>query len=69
MDYHKHIKAILPTERWDSGMRESLLVVITDLPLSGSPDHDEEKFVDLQKWVHSYRDKRYPNRKIEYRKD
>lgn len=69
MDYHKHVKAIHPTERWDSGVRESLVVVMTDLALPSSPDHDNVQFVDMDKWVQNYRDKRYPQHAIEYRNE
>jgi len=74
VDYHKHIKAIQPTERWnrdelrEPGTLESVLVVTTDLALPKSLGHDAQKFADLHKWVEDYRDRRYPNLKIEYRK-
>ena len=67
MEHHKHVKVIHPTERWDSGASETLLVVITDLALPRGADSKE--FADLRKWVESYRDKRYPNLRIEYRND
>ena len=67
MDYHKHIIRLHPGNRWDSGSYESILFVKTDLATPEKPDHDKKKFAELEKWVQTYRDKRYPNFKIEYR--
>ena len=68
LKYHKDIHAIHPTirEGLRSG-RNSLLVVVTDLALLGSPDHDPKKFADMRKWVERYRDQRYAGFEIEYR--
>jgi hypothetical protein len=45
MKYPKHVMAIKPGYRWESGRHHvGFLRVETDLPLPGSPDHDEKEF-------------------------
>jgi hypothetical protein len=39
MKYPKHVMAIKPGYRWESGRHVGFLRVETDLPLPGSPDH------------------------------
>jgi hypothetical protein len=68
LEYHKHVQAIHPTIRDQLGVeRKSLLMVTTDLALPSSPDHDEEEFIKMHRWVEDYRDRRYPGFEIEYR--
>ena len=67
MDYHPHVKGIRPTVSWNSGVSETLLVVITDLTLPSSPEDDGEDFSSLRKWVETYRSARYPGFRVEYR--
>ena len=58
MKYPKHVMAIKPGYRWESGRRHvGFLRVETDLPLPGSPDHDEKEFAALLTWAEAYRDR------------
>ena len=68
MKYPKHVMAIKPGYRWESGRRHvGFLRVETDLPLPGSPDHDEKEFAALLTWAEAYRDGRYPNHIVEWK--
>jgi hypothetical protein len=68
MKYPKHVMAIKPGYRWESGRRHvGFLRVETDLPLPGSPDHDEKEFAALLTWAEAYRDRRYPNHIVEWK--
>jgi|HubBroStandDraft_4_1064222.scaffolds.fasta_scaffold103069_3 hypothetical protein len=69
VEYQRNVKDIRPTERWDSGKRETLLIITTDLALPSSPDYDEEAFAELEMWTRKYRDERYPGLEIRYRND
>ena len=52
MKYPKHVMAIKPGYRWESGRRHvGFLRVETDLPLPGNPDHDEKEFAALLTWA------------------
>ena len=68
MKYPKHVMAIKPGYRWESGRHHvGFLRVETDLPLPGSPDHDEKEFAALLTWAEAYRDRRYPNHIVEWK--
>ena len=68
MKYPKHVMAIKPGYRWESGRRHvGFLRVETDLALPGSPDHDEKEFAALLTWAEAYRDRRYPNHVVEWK--
>jgi hypothetical protein len=63
----KHVMAIKPGYRWESSRHVGFLRVETDLPLPGSPDHDEKEFAALLTWAEAYRDHRYPNHIVEWK--
>src|SRR5262249_32673515 len=68
MKYPKHVMAIKPGYRWESGRRNvGFWRVETDFPLPGSPDHDEKEFAALLTGAEAYRDRRYPNHIVEWK--
>jgi hypothetical protein len=68
MKYPKHVMAIKPGYRWESGRHHvGFLRLQTDLSLPGSPDHDKKEFAALLTWAEAYRDRRYPNHIVEWK--